>query len=293
MNTLRYNNIELDKLRSYSSVFSRSVFTRLVKFKDYSTINSVCRTYDSDYLTPQTTYGDYLKWMYFSMVAKYRTEYVFKNALVNKILALNKHRNITVFNEFRVGDSIADLATFNGRSCVYEIKTALDSPKRLAGQSQDYFRFFQECYLVIPKDQLKEYLTCTDDRMGIITVNERSGSTTVSKYRKATLLTDNMDVDVLMKVLWIQEYESIVKKYFGSLPDVGYFDMYDACREKLRLIPVEKLSKMAVEVIKKRKKNDVLFDNELKNLTQICLALNLNARQYEQMCVNLNETIKL
>ena len=69
--------------------------------------------------------------------------------------------------------------------------------------------------------------------------------------------------------------------------------MYDACREKLRLIPIEKLSGMAVEVIKKRKKNDVLFDNELKNLTQICLALNLNARQYEQMCLNLNETIKL
>lgn len=293
MNVLRYHNTEQDKLRSYSSVFSRSVFTRLVKFKDFSSINSVCRTYDKDYLTPQTTYGDYLKWMYLSMVANYRTEYVFKNALVNKILSLNKHRNITVFNEFRVGNSIADLATFNGRSCVYEIKTALDSPKRLAGQLQDYFKFFQECYLVIPKDQLKEYLTCTDDRMGIITVNGRNGTTTVSKYRKATLLTDNMDVDVLMKVLWIQEYEGIVKKYFGSLPDVGYFDLYKACCEKLRLIPVEKLSKMTVEVIKKRKKNDVLFDNELKNLTQICLALNLNARQYEQMCVNLNETIKL
>ena len=293
MNALKYNNMELDKLRSYSSVFSRSVFIRLVKFKDYSTINSVCRIYDRQNLTPQTTYGDYLRWMYLSMVAKYRTEYVFKNALVNKILVLNKNRNITVFNEFKVGNSIADLATFNGRSCVYEIKTALDSPKRLASQSQDYFKFFQECYLVIPKEQLDEYLACADDRMGIITVNERNGSTTVLKCRKATLLTDNMDVDVLMKVLWIQEYESIVKKFFGRLPDVGYFDMYDACREKLRLIPVEKLSKAAVEVIKKRKKNNVLFDNEMKNLTQICLALNLNAKQYERMCVCLNETIKL
>lgn len=293
MNIKKIYNTDLDKLRSYSSVFSRSVFTRLVKFKDYSTINSICRIYDRDYLTDQTTYGDYLKWIYLSMAAKYPTEYVFKNALVNRILSLNKNRNITIFNEFRVGDSIADLATFNGRSCVYEIKTALDSPKRLAGQSQDYFKFFQECYLVIPKDKLDEYLAYTDDRMGVITVNGQNGNTTVSKYRKATLLTDNMDVDVLMKVLWIQEYESIVKKIFGSLPDVGYFDMYDACREKLRLIPIEKLSGMAVEVIKKRKKNDVLFDNELKNLTQICLALNLNARQYEQMCVNLNETIKL
>lgn len=293
MNTLRCHNTELDRLRSYSSVFSRSVFTRLVKFGDYSTINLVCRTYDKDTLSPNTTYRDYLDLMYLSMVANYRSEYVFKNALVNKILSLNRSRNITVFNEFRVGESIADVATFNGKSCVYEIKTALDSPKRLAGQSEDYFKFFQECYLVIPRNQLEAYLPCIDERMGVITINEYRGNTTVSRFRKATTLIDNMDVDVLMKVLWIQEYENIVKKFFGKLPDVGYFDMYDACREQLRLIPVNKLSEMAVEVIKKRKKNDVLFDNELKNLTQMCLALNLNARQYERMCVNLNETIKL
>lgn len=263
MNTLRCHNTELDRLRSYSSVFSRSVFTRLVKFGDYSTINLVCRTYDKDTLSPNTTYRDYLDLMYLSMVANYRSEYVFKNALVNKILSLNRSRNITVFNEFRVGESIADVATFNGKSCVYEIKTALDSPKRLAGQSEDYFKFFQECYLVIPRNQLEAYLPCIDERMGVITINEYRGNTTVSRFRKATTLIDNMDVDVLMKVLWIQEYENIVKKFFGKLPDVGYFDMYDACREQLRLIPVNKLSEMAVEVIKKRKKNDEVTEGQV------------------------------
>lgn len=293
MNTRRNHNTELDKLRSYSSVFSRSVFTRLVKFGDYSTINQVCGLYDRDNLTTETTYRDYLNLMYLSMVASYRTEYVFKNALVNKILSQNKGRNITLFNEFRVGESIADVATFNGTSCVYEIKTAFDSPKRLAGQSEDYLKFFQECYLVVPKDRIEVYLTCIDDRMGVLSVSESKGKATVSKYRKATLLTNNMDIDVLMKVLWIQEYETIIKKYFGRLPDVGYFEMYDACKELMRDIPREKLSRMAVEVIKKRKKNDVLFDNKIKNLTQICLALNFNHRQYEQLCVNLNKTINL
>ena len=213
--------------------------------------------------------------------------------MVNKILTQNRGRNITLFNEFRVGESIADIATFNGTSCVYEIKTALDSPKRLAGQSEDYFKFFQECYLVVPKDRIEEYLTCIDERMGVLSVNESKSNTTVSRYRKATLMTDNMDVDVLMKVLWIQEYETIIKKYYGKLPDVGYFDMYEACKEMMRNIPKEKLSRMTVEIIKKRKKNDVLFNNKMKNLTQICLALNFNQRQYEQMCVNLNKTINL
>lgn len=285
--------MEIDKLRSYSSVFSRSVFTRLIKFDDFSSINLVCKTYDRDSITKQTTYGDYLDRMYLSLALKYRTEYVFKNTLINKLISLYKSRNITVFNEFKVGESIADIATFNGKSCVYEIKTSLDTPKRLASQSEDYFKFFQECYIVVPRMMVDEYLECVDERMGVLTVNETKGHISISKYRKATTLKDNMDVDVLMRVLWIKEYESIILKYFGKLPDVGYYEMYNACKEQMREIPTELLSRMVVNEIKTRKKCDLLFDNDRKNLSQMCLALNFNDRQYEHLCDNLNKIIQL
>ena len=288
----RYNT-DIERLRSYSSVFSRSVFTRLIKFDDYSTINLVGKTYDKDRINGKTTYSDYLDWIYLSLVAQYRTEYVFKNALTNKIISYNKGRNITVFNEFRVGNSIADIATFNGKSCVYEIKTALDTPKRLSSQTEDYFKFFQECYLVVPKDIVDNYLPCVDDRMGLLTVNETKGKITIAKYRTAKTQYDNMDIEVLMRVLWIKEHEYIIKKYYGKLPDVGYFEMFGACKEMIRKIPVEKLSKMVVEVIKTRKSCDVLFNNEKKNLTQMCLALNFNTHQYVHLCDNLNKTIIL
>ena len=293
MNIRDCHNTEMDRLRSYSSVFSRSVFARMVKFNDLSVINRVGRTYDRDIISELTTYRDYLDWMYLLLTHKYRNEYVYKNALVNKIVSTYTSRKITVFNEFKVGNSIADVATFNGKSCVYEIKTELDTPKRLASQSEDYLKFFQECYLVVPREMVNAYETYVDERMGILTVKEAKGNITLSRYRKATKQTDNMDVEVLMKVLWIQEYERIIKKYFGKLPDVGYYEMYCACKEMIKKIPVEILSKMAVEEIKKRKKNDVLFDNEMKNLSQICLALNFNMRQYERMCNNLKKTIKL
>ena len=92
---------------------------------------------------------------------------------------------------------------------------------------------------------------------------------------------------------WIKEYEGIVRHFFGKLPDVGYFEMYDACNELMRNIPVAQLSKMVVEVIKQRKKNDLLYHNDKKYLTQICLALNFNMQQYVRMCNNLNKTILL
>lgn len=286
-------NTDMDRLRSYSSVFSRSVFSRLIKFDDFTAINKIGRTYDSDLLREDISYGTYLDWMYLSLVESYRNEYVYKNVLANKIVASNTKRNITVFNEFRVGDSIADIATFNGKSCVYEIKTALDTPKRLESQSESYFKFFQECYLVVPKERVDEYLPCIDERMGVITVKEHRGKVTLSNHRRPARLKDNMDVDVLMRVLWIQEYESIIKRHFGKLPDVGYYEMFDVCKELMRQIPLEKLSKMVVEVIKRRKSSEMLFDNKQKSLTQMCLALNVNSRQYEHLSDNLNKTIKL
>lgn len=287
------HNADLDRLRSYSSIFSRSFFSRLVKFDDLSIINQVGRAYDREWIDDKITYAEYLDWMYMTLASQYRTEYVYKNVLANRIVSKNKGRNISIFNEFRVGDSIADIATFNGISCVYEIKTEMDSPKRLEGQQESYFKFFQECILVVPKGREDEYLHCVDDRMGIKVVNSVRGNISVSDLRKAKRMTDNMDVDIMMRVLWIKEYEGIVRSFYGKLPDVGYFEMYDACKELMRKIPVAQLSKMVVEVIKQRKKNDLLYHNEMKFLTQICLALNFNMREYVRLCNNLNKIIML
>ena len=144
MKILESGNEGVQKLRCYSSVFSRSVFMRLIKFNDFSRIDRIGKAYDSDKIAQQITYGEYLDKIYLSLVSQYRNEYVVKNALINKIVSANKCGNISVFNEFRVGDSIADVVTFNGKSRAYEIKTELDSPKRLSSQSESYLKFFND-----------------------------------------------------------------------------------------------------------------------------------------------------
>ncbi|MBA1734104.1 sce7726 family protein, partial [Escherichia coli] len=69
----------------------------------------------------------------------YRNEYVYKTALVNKII-FGKHSPKTSSSsiELPIKNSIVDVAVFNGTSTAYEIKTEYDSPKRLITQAPDY-----------------------------------------------------------------------------------------------------------------------------------------------------------
>jgi len=66
--------------------------------------------------------------LYKVLTDNYRSEYVYKNTLFNKLL-LGKHNlnTTSALVELPIGDSIADFVLFNGSATVYEIKTELDS----------------------------------------------------------------------------------------------------------------------------------------------------------------------
>ncbi|TFD00497.1 hypothetical protein E3T28_08185 [Cryobacterium sinapicolor] len=73
------------------------------------------------------------------LLCNYRNEYVFKNAIVSKIVfGRHKPSTASAILELPLGRSIADVAVFNGTSTVYEIKTDLDSFARLTSQLRDY-----------------------------------------------------------------------------------------------------------------------------------------------------------
>jgi len=65
-----------------------------------------------------------------------------------------KNNKATIFSEFRVGKSVADLAIFNGSSKVFEIKTEFDSDIRLEIQLKNYKKIFNEVFLIITESKL-------------------------------------------------------------------------------------------------------------------------------------------
>lgn len=289
--TLTYLN--LNKMRSYSAVFSSTSFSKLLKDDDYSFLNSRLIEYDNSFLNGKlTTYSDYLKFIYKELRKNYRNEYIYKNTLINELL-LKKYgvKDTIIINEFRVGNSIADTVMFNGASKAFEIKTELDSEKRLPDQLEDYTKIFKECYVVTNEKLVEKYIKANKN-IGIIALSNGKRSLKIEEVKSAKI-NENIDASTLMKTIRTSEYKYIVEKHYGQLPEMNDFNMFDICEKLIMKIPNNKLNELFLEVIRKRKTNTGklrTFSNELR---QLALAMNFNSDTYSLLLEKLNKPITL
>lgn len=282
----------MNRLRSYSSAFSSTSFSKLLKNDDYSFLDAKIERYDLDLIGDQImTYHDYVFFIYNKLRQNYKNEYVYKNTLINEII-INKYglKNSVVLNEFKVGKSIADIVMFNGNSKVFEIKTELDSNKRLESQLADYSLLFNERYIVTHKELTDKYLKF-DSSIGIIELSESSKGLKMKEVRLAVKKND-IDYKAVMRSTRTSEYKTIIKKYYGKLPDMDSFNMFDICHELMSKIPKEKLNHLFIEQIKHRKSNTGNLKSLSTELRQIGLALQLNFKKSEELFEKLNKPIQ-
>lgn len=286
----RSKKISLERLRSYSSIFSRSVFFDILEFGDFSRINWLLGS--EKYTDCFKTYLDYLTYLYSLLKEEYRCEYFFKNEIISRyiIKKLGTHKSI-VFNEFRVGDSIADLAMMNGESKAFEIKTDFDSPKRLLKQLDDYHRIFNKVYLVTSSEQLNQYIDIVPDYIGVLVLERHRNKILIETYREAEYCLE-LDSDTLIRCLRISEYKNIVQKFYKTLPsDKG--DLFVACLKAFKEIPKEILNDLFLEEIKKRPTMTQMLSDIPIEFRQMCLSLNLSLKKTETLLNNLNKPINL
>ena len=278
-------NIGDVRLRSYSSAFSRRGFQDILRFGDFGHLDWL---YHSERFTAETiTYLDYLQKLYRSLAKGYRCEYVFKNEIIHHLIQQYGSRRSVIFNEFRIGSSVADLAFFNGESRAFEIKTEFDSDKRLHKQLQDYCRLFDKCYLVIPEEEYDHYATVVEGGIGIILLSFRNGRVSLETKRKAEL-NHSLDVDLLMSCCRTREYESFIRHRFGSLPDVPVREQYSACCELLRSLPSEELKRFFLTSVKRRRSDLRELRPLPKCLRQMALSLNLGEKESAILIEKLN-----
>ena len=211
-------SIDTNRMRSYSSAFSRGAIMDIIRFNDFAHLSWVYTQYDNGTVRANS-YLDYLKLLYKSLASSYRCEYVYKNEIIRELLVKYGTKSTAVFNEFKVGNSIADIAFFNGESKAFEIKTDLDTPKRLGKQIADYQRIFDKCYIVIPEGKFEFYLDAVESNIGIITLSKQER--TIHLEEKRAAIKNNMiDSDVLINSLRTDEYKRLIIQECGSLPDV-------------------------------------------------------------------------
>lgn len=280
----------MDRMRSYSSAFSRALFTDIIKYGDCSRLDAIHDRYDGK-RKKEKTYFSYLKYLYRQISINYRCEYVYKNELIELLIKKYAHSNTVIFNEFRMQKSIVDLAMFNGNSRAFEIKTEYDTTRRLIGQLVDYTRVFQLCYVVIPANMLETYEKDIPPYIGIVLMRESGGVLELDEARPA-VENKNIDAGMMMKCLRTKEYENMVIEEFGKLPDVPYYEMYEACEKKLYDMPPDKLHQYFLKEIEKRKNNMCLLKKAPRELRQMYLQLGLSKGQIDILQTYLNNPIK-
>jgi hypothetical protein len=287
MNSKAQDDINL--LRDFSSIFTRSEVNLIIK-GNLDTIDfKIERYYNKIPKTALISYSKFLKHSYNVLEQHYQNEYVLKNSFLTNwlIKELGKSTSV-VFNEFRIGKSISDLAMFNGVSRAFEIKTEYDSEKRLNDQIKNYGEAFNEIYLIIPKSKLNTYKKY-ENRIGIILFDNKKNKK--FEYYKKAEYRENLNPAVLMQILNTNEYKKIVKKYFGELPIMNSFDQYEKCFNLIRSIPIIELNQLFLEQIKNRKVDNVLSTQRYKELNQISLALKLSKKEKQTLINNLKQPI--
>lgn len=279
------------RLRSYAGIFSGNSFAQLLKHDDWDFINRQIIDYDIEKLGKRfETYSDYLSYIYRILLKEYRCEYIYKNEIINELL-LKQYgtKDTIVINEFKVGDSVADMVMFNGVSKAFEIKTELDSEKRLNGQLADYQRIFQESYIVTHESLIDKYAKLCDNS-GIIAIQKKGRTYKLAEVRKAVLQTE-IDSAVLMRSIRTYEYKNIIINYFGKLPNVNGFEMYDACAVLMKQIPFTILHRLFIDELKKRKSNTNELKSFNKELRQLCLSMKIQPNDYSLLDEKLSRTI--
>jgi len=64
---IRTDYTKMERLRSYSSIFSRSVFSDIIEYDDYTRLNTILNRYDSK-KEHFSTYFDYIKYIVYVQV---------------------------------------------------------------------------------------------------------------------------------------------------------------------------------------------------------------------------------
>ncbi|CPR18277.1 sce7726 family protein [Brenneria goodwinii] len=247
-------NININKLNA--KVFRRPLFYSLAKGAD---INNILSSFESMVVdNEKLTVRDFFCSIFDSLRDSYRNEYVYKSALVNKIV-FGRHSPKTSASsiELPINNSIVDVAIFNGTSTAYEIKTEFDSPKRLVTQTPDYLDVFDRTYIVTHPDLADKYCSLDIPKVGVISLNHRDNLRVV---KEAESNSENINIESIFNVLRRNEYVKIIEDYTSTNVHMPNGLIYDYCKNIFVSMPLDKANGYFIKAMKNRTINKDLID---------------------------------
>ena len=199
------------------------------------------------------------------------------------LLGVHSPRTTTALTEVPVGNSKADFILINGKAIVYEIKTALDNFDRLDGQIEDYYKAFSRVVVVTSEknfDDVQQRLQ--NSPTGICLLTKKG---TLSIRKKPIEYSEMLSKPIMFKILRKNEYEQILIKHFGFLPDVSQFEYYRACQAMFESLPTDVAYQMFVQTLKLRAKIDIVEYSKIPyELKFLIYFSNYKKSDYAKLC---------
>lgn len=185
------------------------------------------------------------------MNKSYRNEYFFKNTILNQLL-IKKHDlyNTVALTELPIADSKADFIMINGKGIVYEIKTDLDNFNRLETQISDYYKAFKYVNVVVGYKQYEKVKDLLADTKVGIFVMGKNGNLYCRKAAKCN--EEKLSFETMFRILRKKEFESILLKHYGKLPQVNSFQYYRECLKWIMRLNIKTFQRDMLQCLKER-----------------------------------------
>lgn len=251
-------SLEPQNAKIMSNAFSKSILSDLLKTgksKKFDLILNSISTLDKK----NKTHGELFDFLHLNMIKSYRNEYVYKNAIANKIvLGRHKFKNISFFTELFVWGVIADVVVANGTTTAYEIKTAYDSFSRLSNQIGIYEQAFEHVNIVIPEEKLSSLLKVAPENSGILILSDNF---TFQEYRKPESNKESLSTEIMASLLHAEDKKELLKKYFNKV--LEYKTVDDFYNENKYLLELDK-NTMHMELLNSMHRRQ--YDQQRKDL---------------------------
>ncbi|EOU3149148.1 sce7726 family protein [Yersinia enterocolitica] len=238
----------VEKARAYAKAFRRPIFASLAKGEDPRNILNFFE--GSDFFDEQMSLRELFTLAFDSVRKSYRNEYIYKSAITNRIV-MGRHSPLTssLAVELPVGNSIVDIAVFNGTSTAYEIKTEFDSPRRLYSQTPDYVKAFERVYIVTHPNLAERYCELNIPNVGIMTLSKRDS---LHILKEASSNLESIDLDIIFNMLRRPEYVEIVENYTSEKLDMPNGLIGSYCKEIFCQIPINVAHKLFLNAMRAR-----------------------------------------
>ena len=243
--------METNKMSNLNRIFTRNMLRHFMDGKTDNVYATVVKRYICN--PNQKKNRQLISEIYCELKNNYRNEYFYKNTLLNKLLlGVHSINTTTALTEIPIAKSKADFVLINGKAVVYEIKTELDNLERLSSQIDDYYKAFDHVAVVTFEKnllQLQKVLDTIDKPVGIYVLRKNGKLGTIHKPQR---YIEDLNKEIIFKLLRKNEYENIITHYYGYLPEVSQFKYYTACKQLFLEIPLEESYLYVLKNLKKR-----------------------------------------